>query len=161
MKGQAFLPLHESNERNYGMAREKIKVAKDRRIKMCPNEECINHKNRRYFLPEDIFCTICQDELVYACARCGRIFDSEGIDDTICDTCKEAIAGKQAKRKAQMDKIGKHAGTAVKVAGVAATVVGGPAAATIGKAAPVVGKALLVAKPAAKAVNSVAKAVKK
>ena len=128
------------------MARDtKVKPVRDRRIKKCANESCIIHKNNRTFEPEDLYCTVCQEPLVYACVRCGKIFESKGIDDVICDTCKEAIAGKQAKRKAQMDMIGKGAGKAVKIAGTAATVIAVPG----GK----IGKAAAVAAAAAKAMK--------
>ena len=45
---------------------------------------------RRKFEPEDIYCTVCQEKPVYACVRCGEIFDSNGVDDIICSSCKEA-----------------------------------------------------------------------
>ena len=142
-------------------AKRNVKPVKDKRIKRCGNPDCIIHKNGRRFEPEDRYCTVCQEPLVYACSRCGEIFESKGIDDIICENCREAIAGKQAKRKARVGKIGKGAGNAAKVAGVAANVVAGPAGKKIGDVAPAVGKVIVKAKPAASAVVGVAKAIKK
>ena len=136
-------------------------VVKDKRIKKCGNPNCIIHKNNRKFETEDLFCTVCQERLVYACVRCGAIFDSKGIDDTICPACKEVHARRIANLKAKADVVGKGVGTAAEVMGVAATVVAGPAGAKIAKVAPAAGKIIVKAKPVAAAVNGVVKAVKK
>ena len=140
---------------------KKVRVAKDKRIKVCGNPDCIVHRNGRVFEPEDIYCTVCQNKLVYACARCGKIFESTGIDDIICDECKAVAAQRQAKRQARRKTIEKHAGTAVKVATATASVVGGPTGRKIAKAVPIAGVVVKKARPAAEAVGDVAKGMKK
>lgn len=153
---------------NYNIAEQKSQhcseddnMKKDKRIKTCGNPNCVNHSNKRHFEAEDLYCTRCKEELVYCCSRCGEVFNSTGLDDQICETCKQEIAARKERRKDTADKILRGAGIAAEGVGVAAQVVAGPAGKAIGKAAPVAGKVIAKAAPAAAAAVGVSKVIKK
>ena len=122
----------------------------DKRLKRCGNEACIIHRNKRKFYAEDIYCTVCQEKLVYMCKRCGAVFDSQSVDDLYCDACDKHFA----ERKQKVVDAAK--GTA-DVVMTGASVVSGVASLKSVKNMPKFGKAVAKAKPVADVINKMGK----
>jgi len=122
----------------------------DKRLKRCANEGCIIHRNKRKFYAEDIYCTVCQEKLVYMCKRCGEAFESQGVDDLYCDRCDQFFA----ERKQKAVDVAKRTAGVVK-AGADLVAVVAPMKAV--KNLPKVGKVVAKAKPVADVVGKMGK----
>lgn len=72
---------------------------KDKRIKGCWNPLCRSHKKHLKFKSDDIYCPKCGRELVYVCAKCGRMMEDRGRKHTVCDHCIERQEANAAARK--------------------------------------------------------------
>ena len=72
---------------------------KDKRIKGCWNPLCRSHKKHLKFKSDDIYCPKCGRELVYVCAKCGRMMEDRGRKHTVCDHCIERKEANAAARK--------------------------------------------------------------
>lgn len=74
-------------------------MSKDKRVKGCPNVNCIKHKEKVHFNAEDKFCSECASELTFVCASCyGRIEDLD-VSHRICKRCEIEKKDKRAKWK--------------------------------------------------------------
>lgn len=87
-------------------------MAKDRRIKGCPNpgcDRCVNIKKFKY-KPIDVYCTVCQTELVHICAECLCQIEDLGPEHRICMRCEskrnQRVEKFKALTKKTVDKVG-------------------------------------------------------
>lgn len=84
----------------------------DRRIKLCPNPDCKEHKKTK-FKVENQFCSSCGASLVLACKKCGARIEDLGPKHTICANC-------EAKKQDDLDHAKEMAKTVAKGAAGAA-----------------------------------------
>lgn len=91
---------------------------KDKRVKCCPNMQCEHNRERKKhrYCASDRFCSLCGNELVYACAKCFDSIADEGPAHRICASCE----AKAEDRKDKAKKIGGRVAAGATVVGAAA-----------------------------------------
>ena len=89
---------------------------RDRRHRICPNEECHKNKLSVHFKDGTTVCPACRSELVLVCRECGGTLTDEGPKH---HTCRHCEAQKSELRKARRGKVKMALGLGVAVIGVA------------------------------------------
>ena len=97
-------------------------MAKDKRIKGCPNEECANHIKKTRFKADQEVCSDCGTELVFVCRKCFCEIQDINEKHTVCRHCLEKSIQKKEERKEAIKGVAKKAAAG---AGVAVVGVGG------------------------------------
>lgn len=90
-------------------------MSKDRRVKGCPNEECVMHLDKKKIDADDEFCPKCGTKLIYVCAKCFTEIEDLGLKHKKCKRCEAETEAKKEKAK----DIAKGAAGKVGAAGVA------------------------------------------
>lgn len=80
-------------------------MAKDKRIKGCPNLICKRYKKEHKYKVTDNYCTICGTELVYVCAECFEKIEDEGPEKRLCATCEAKHTERKEAVKKGTDKV--------------------------------------------------------
>ena len=63
-------------------------MAKDKRIKGCPNAECNRNQKKYRYKATDKYCTICGSELVLVCQDCFQKLADMGFGHIRCGSCE-------------------------------------------------------------------------
>lgn len=63
-------------------------MAKDKRIKICPNENCECYKKKMKYKASDEYCSQCNTKLVFVCAKCFREIEDIDASHRICRLCE-------------------------------------------------------------------------
>lgn len=79
-------------------------MAKDKRIKGCPNAECNRNQKKYRYKATDKYCTICGSELVLVCQDCFQKLADLGPKHVRCNSC----AAEREDRKHRPEKRAKH-----------------------------------------------------
>lgn len=90
-------------------------MAKDRRVKGCPNETCPMHKEKKKQSAENEYCPKCGSRLIFVCEKCFAEIEDIDYSHRKCKRCEAEAAEKKEKAK---DAV-KNAAEKVGAAGVA------------------------------------------
>ncbi len=90
-------------------------MSKDRRVKGCPNEECVMHLDKKKMDSDNEFCPKCGTKLIYVCTRCFTEIENLGTKHRKCKRCEAEADAKKEKAK----DLAKNAVAKVGAAGVA------------------------------------------
>lgn len=95
-------------------------MAKDKRIKGCPNEECANHIKKTRFKADQEVCPDCGAELVFVCRKCFCEIQDINEKHRVCRHCMEKSIQKKEEQKEAVKGVAKKvaAGAGVAVVGV-------------------------------------------
>ena len=81
---------------------------KDKRVKGCPNPNCIEHTERKKYKADDQFCKKCGMALIFVCSRCHtEIEDIEG--HSLCKKCEAKVLEDGGKIKLAVKDLGRKA----------------------------------------------------
>ena len=87
---------------------------KDKRIKGCPEPDCIRHTEHYKYKPTDMFCTLCGAPLVFVCAKCFEEIGDTEDQRRYCENCRPRQSkdgtGKQKPPKEKKPKEKKEPG---------------------------------------------------
>ena len=91
-------------------------MAKDKRVKGCPNENCERHEKKYKYKATDRYCTICGEPLILVCERCHCEIGDEGIDHKMCARCEAILADRKEQVVKNVKGVAKGAAMVVPVA---------------------------------------------
>lgn len=91
-------------------------MAKDKRVKGCPNLNCERHTKQYKYKATDKYCTICGETLILVCERCHCEIGDEGIEHKLCDRCEAIIADRKEKVMRNVKEFAKGAAMVAPVA---------------------------------------------
>lgn len=91
-------------------------MAKDKRVKGCPNLTCKRYRKEFKYKPTDNYCTLCGTELVYVCSDCFEKIEDMGPEVKLCKECEEKHVAKKEAVKAGVNKAKELAGKGVELA---------------------------------------------
>ena len=97
-------------------------MAKDKRIKSCPNEDCMNHIKKVRLKADLETCPVCGASLIFVCKKCFCEIPDISEKQTLCRPCLEKAMQKKEHRKETIKATAKKASVA---AGTTAVEVGG------------------------------------
>lgn len=80
-------------------------MAKDNRIKCCPNEACERNIDKYRYKFADMFCTKCGSELVLVCRECFSRIADEGPAHMRCKLCEAERQDRKENAKKRRAKI--------------------------------------------------------
>lgn len=92
-------------------------MAKDKRVKGCPNVTCIRNGKKYKYSATDRFCTICGEELIFVCPVCFRKLADLGRDHILCAACQAEKEDRKANSKKRAQYVGNKIGDLAKNAG--------------------------------------------
>ena len=91
----------------------------DKRVKGCPNENCIDHQNKVKQRVENDYCPKCGCKLVYVCSNCFSEIEDLGPEHRVCRACEAKAAEKAAHRREVLKQAGEKVGGAAFAVGSA------------------------------------------
>lgn len=80
---------------------------KDRRIKNCPNPSCERSIQKHKYCADDVYCSVCAEELVFVCSKCGAKIDDQGPEHRTCAACTAKVDDRKDSAKKTATKVGK------------------------------------------------------
>lgn len=96
-------------------------MAKDRRVKGCPNETCQMHRGKKKQSSENEFCPKCGSRLIFVCEKCFAEIEDIDYSHRKCKRCEAEAVEKREKAKDTVKKAaGKVGAAGVAVVGAAA-----------------------------------------
>ncbi|MFR7984128.1 MAG: hypothetical protein ACLU9N_01060 [Clostridia bacterium] len=96
-------------------------MAKDRRVKGCPNETCSMHNEKKKQPAENEYCPKCGSRLIFVCEKCFAEIEDIDYSHKKCKRCEvEAIEKKEKTKDAVKNAAGKVGAAGVAVVGAAA-----------------------------------------
>lgn len=98
-------------------------MAKDKRVKGCPNEACEMHTKKKKQPAENDYCPKCGTKLIFVCEKCFCEIEDIDSKHKLCLRCEAEAAEKKEKMKDDVKNIGGKA--AALGAAAAGAVVGG------------------------------------
>lgn len=95
-------------------------MAKDRRVKGCPNETCPMHKEKKRQSVENDYCPKCGSRLIFVCEKCFAEIEDIDYSHKKCKRCEAEAAEKKEKTKDTLKSaVGKFSTAGVVVVGAA------------------------------------------
>ena len=91
-------------------------MAKDKRVKGCPDPLCERNAKKYKYAATDKFCTICGAELTFVCPVCFRKLADMGPDHILCAACQAEKADRKANSRKRLQYIGDKVGGAARAA---------------------------------------------
>lgn len=96
-------------------------MAKDRRVKGCPNEACPMHNEKKKQPAENEYCPKCGSRLIFVCEKCFAEIEDIDYSHRKCKRCEAESLEKKEKAKDTVKNAAGKVGTAgVAVVGAAA-----------------------------------------
>ena len=78
-------------------------MAKDRRVKGCPNETCQMHKGKKKQSAENEFCPKCGSRLILVCEKCFAEIEDIDYSHRKCKRCEAEAVEKKEKANATIE----------------------------------------------------------
>ncbi len=91
-------------------------MAKDKRVKGCPNTLCIRNGKKYKYTAADKYCTLCGSELTFVCPVCFRKLADMGPEHVLCASCQAEKADRKANTQKRFQYIGDKLGGAARAA---------------------------------------------
>ena len=94
-------------------------MAKDKRVKGCPNEACEMHTKKKKQPAENDYCPKCGAKLIFVCEKCFCEIEDIDSKHKLCLRCEAEASEKKEKMKEDVKNMGSKV-VAFGAAGVAA-----------------------------------------
>lgn len=91
-------------------------MAKDKRVKGCPNTLCDRNKKKYKYTATDKYCTLCGTELTFVCPVCFRKLADIGPDHVLCVSCQAEREDRKVNAKKRLQYISDKVGGAARFA---------------------------------------------
>lgn len=96
-------------------------MAKDRRVKDCPNETCPMNKEKKKQPADNEYCPKCGSRLIFVCEKCFAEIEDIDYSHKKCKRCEgEAVEKKEKAKDAVKNAAGKAGAAGVAVVGAVA-----------------------------------------